>query len=198
MTRRRIYNTDTQKQNRPNIKLQKNPIKFVNKIKGMIWEKEDLLVNFDVVCLFTKVPDNDTLDIIKKNGWLEEKLYKQLKTCTRSAIFTYKTTIYQQTDGMVIGFRLTQISANIFMEWLKPKAILTSNIKPNTWFRYEDDTYVQWEHGQKKNDVHDSKLWTLPLENDTWSGVETSGKTNRKYEWIGKTTNDVKIHKSFN
>ena len=39
------------------------------------------------------------------------------------------------------------VVANIFMESLEEKALNTITIKPSTWIRYVDDTFVIWPHG---------------------------------------------------
>jgi len=121
----------------------KNSSQFAEKIREMNWEPGDILVSFDVISLFTMVPYADTLKIIKDKQWLDENQHTLLELCTKSAVFTYKEIIYEQTDGMAMGSRLASVFSNIFMEWLNQKAIETSNFKPKTWFRYVDDTFVQ-------------------------------------------------------
>jgi hypothetical protein len=49
-----------------------------------------------------------------------------------------------------MGSPLSPVIANFFMEDLEKKAIEQATHKPVCWFRYVDDTFVIWTHGQEK------------------------------------------------
>ena len=46
-----------------------------------------------------------------------------------------------------MGSPLSPVMANLFMEEFEKKALVTSTLKPEFWFRYVDDTLSSWAHG---------------------------------------------------
>ena len=57
---------------------------------------------------------------------------------------------YEQMDGVAMGSPLSPVIVNFFMEDFERKAIEQAMHKPVCWFRYVDDTFVIWPHGQEK------------------------------------------------
>jgi len=49
-----------------------------------------------------------------------------------------------------MGSPFSPVIANSFMEDFEKKAIEHAMHKPVCWFRYVDDTFVIWSHGQEK------------------------------------------------
>jgi hypothetical protein len=49
-----------------------------------------------------------------------------------------------------MGSPLSPVIANFFMEDFEKKATEQATNKPVCWFRYVDDTFVIWPHGQEK------------------------------------------------
>jgi hypothetical protein len=45
---------------------------------------------------------------------------------------------------------MSPVIANFYMENLEIKAIETATHKPACWYRYVDDTFFIWPHGQDK------------------------------------------------
>ena len=46
-----------------------------------------------------------------------------------------------------MGSPLSPVIANIFIKNLEERALNTAILRPNMWFRYVDDTFVTWTHG---------------------------------------------------
>ncbi|XP_019870071.1 uncharacterized protein LOC109598606 [Aethina tumida] len=73
-----------------------------------------------------------------------------------------------------MGSLLSSVFANFFMEKFEQKAIETSKHKPSVWYRYVDDTFVIWKHGQEKldqflkhlNSQHNIIEFTMELEKE--------------------------------
>ena len=65
---------------------------------------------------------------------------KLLLLCTKNVHFTFNNKIYQQCDGVAIGFPLGPVIAGIFMVELERTLLprLTEYMTP--WKRYVDDT----------------------------------------------------------
>lgn len=56
---------------------------------------------------------------------------------------------YEQTDGVAMERPLRPVIVNLFIGHFQQKAINSFDHKPTVWFRYMDDTFVAWNHGQK-------------------------------------------------
>ena len=115
-------------------------------------EMATIMIEQDVVSLFTNTPINTTLDIIKKQLEADTKLKLQtnlnvddimelLKFIVTTTYFSLRGTIYQQKFGKAMGSPVSPVIANLFMEWLEQQAVLTASItcKPKLWKKYVDD-----------------------------------------------------------
>ncbi|GJQ70696.1 hypothetical protein Trydic_g630 [Trypoxylus dichotomus] len=114
--------------------------------------KEDLLVPFDVKLLFSNVPVEETLEIIKQQlipkGLLPD-LINLVRLCLTSTYFLWNGELYEQASGAAIGSLLSPVIANIFMEAFEHEAIVSSRMKPKCWYGYVDDTLVIWARGPR-------------------------------------------------
>jgi hypothetical protein len=88
--------------------------------------------------------------------------------------FCFEGQFYEQTDGVAMGSPLSPVVANFFMEDFKKRAKHHATHKPTCWFRYVDDTFVIWKHGQEKlteflnqlNGMHNNLRFTMEKEED--------------------------------
>ncbi|XP_025993485.1 uncharacterized protein LOC113004435 [Solenopsis invicta] len=99
----------------------KNSIDFVNKITKIKTKPNDILVSFDVVSLFTNVPVQDTLDIIKKSDKLPANFVPLIEHYLTLTYFQFQGEFFEQTFGAAMGSPVSPIIANIFMEHLEGK-----------------------------------------------------------------------------
>jgi hypothetical protein len=75
-------------------------------------------------------------------------------------------------DGVAMGSPFSPVIVNFFMEDFENKAIEQAAHKPVYWFRYVDDTFVIWPHGQEKlteflnylNGLHNKIQFTMEKE----------------------------------
>jgi len=71
-----------------------------------------------------------------------------------------------------MGSPLSPVIANFYMEDFETKAIEKAIHKPACWYRYVDDTFVLWPHGQEKlmdflnhlNGIHNKIQFTIEIE----------------------------------
>lgn len=88
----------------------------------------DFLVSYNVSSLFTSVPLDETISILADkaftNDWFNEThglhLTKQdlvdlLRGATKDQLFLFNGQLYEQTDGVAMGFPLGPLLANVFM-----------------------------------------------------------------------------------
>ncbi|XP_054257426.1 uncharacterized protein LOC128982489 [Macrosteles quadrilineatus] len=139
----------------------KNSKDFVEKSKSIVLADTDKLVSFDVESLFTNVPVSETLKIIETRLTNDDTLANRTKLpvnvimelldlCTQCNYFQLEGKLYRQDEGMAMGSPLSPIFANIFMEEFEQKALASARLKPKIWWRYVDDTFVVFPHGDDK------------------------------------------------
>ena len=110
---------------------------FTHSIEGIQLKPDECIMSYDVKALFTSVPIQPAINIIKKH--LEEDKELHLRTsmtvnhiscllefCLKNTYFTFQGGFYKQIEGASIGLPLSPIVANLFMEDLEIKAINTS------------------------------------------------------------------------
>ena len=98
----------------------------------MAVDDRDLMVSFDVVSLFTKVPIEETLEVINQ-GLDEDKtlldrtpleiedICALTELCLRSTYFHCKDQSFEQIEGAAMGSPLSSIIPNISMNHLERK-----------------------------------------------------------------------------
>jgi hypothetical protein len=145
---------------------------FVNKIKNIKVDKDDILVSFDVVSLFTKIPIDGAMNVIR--NITDPGTANLIELCLKSTFFSFQGDVYEQTCGVAMGSPLSPIIANLFMEDLENNALNSSPFKPKYWNRFVDDTFVIWPHGWDKldefvthlNKQSDHIKFTMEVENN--------------------------------
>ena len=126
---------------------------FIHSIEEIIVEPEECMMSFDVKALFTSIPIQPTLKIIKK--LLEEDtslhqrttmavkhIYCLLEFCLTNAYFSFQNKLYEQKEGAAMGSPISSIVANIFMEDFEIRALATSPSTPKIWKRFVDDAFT--------------------------------------------------------
>ena len=114
-------------------------------------EAGDVMVSFDVVSLYTNVPIDETIELIKKEFFTlkpgadpnkinlncnDKKLSKYhgeidgmhwelfehlLRRCLQESVFVFNNKLYKQIDGISMGLQLGPSMANIFMHYFENK-----------------------------------------------------------------------------
>ena len=111
------------------------------------------LSSYDVTALFTSVPVEPALGIIKdlleQDNTLKERtvlLVKDiillLQFCFHNTYFSFQGQFYEQVEGAAMRSPVSPIVPNLYMEYLKQKALLTATHPPRLWLGYVDDTFV--------------------------------------------------------
>ena len=106
----------------------------------------DLLNSFDVVSLYTKIPINEVVEVIKKVS--DPKTAHLVEICLSSTYFCFQGEIYEQIEGVAMGSPLLPIVANLFMEDFEEKVINSSPQKQRWWLIFVDDVFSNWPHGE--------------------------------------------------
>ena len=131
-------------------------------LRSMKLGKEECLMSFDVKALFTSVPIEPAISIIKKL-LKEDPTLKQrtsmavnhivclLEFCLRSTYFTFKGRFCEQQEGAAMGSPISPIVGNLYMEDLGTKAIQSAQNPPSFWRWFVDDTLTIMKSSQIDN-----------------------------------------------
>ena len=126
---------------------------FVEQAKHITLAPGECLSSYDVSALFTSVPADPALNIIKdlleKDHTLKERTVMEvsdiillLEFCLKNTYFSFQDQFYEQVEGAAMGSPVSPIVANLYMEYLEQKTLSTAPTPPGFWHRYVDDTFV--------------------------------------------------------
>ena len=113
---------------------------MVSELKEFKAEEGDILVSFDVVSLFTKIPVDDALRVVREVT--DEETEMLVRICLKSTFFSFKGVLYEQIEGVAMGSPLSPVVANLYMEAFEKSAIESFPLKPKWWKRFVDDTNI--------------------------------------------------------
>ena len=140
----------------------KNSIDFIDHIKDVVIEEDDILVSFDVVSLFTSVPVDCTSKCIFDLLVVDDSLSTHtqlnahdiktgLEICSNSTVFSFQNVLYRQTFDIPMGSCIAPIVANIFKEHIEKAALTTFHMPHQLWLRYVDDTFCVLKKSTRQN-----------------------------------------------
>ena len=134
---------------------------FVSKAKGLTPQMGECLSSYDVTSLFTSVPIDPALNIIKDLLEKDEKLNDRtvlpvqnimelLGFCLYNTYFSFQNKFYEQVEGVAMGSPVSPIVANLYMEYFEEKALKSAASPPQVWYRFVDDTWVIQKQSSKQ------------------------------------------------
>jgi hypothetical protein len=102
---------------------------LINIIKNEKVGPQDTLISFDVVSIFTKIPLDEAIQIVKEVT--DPETTKLAEVFLRSTFFSYQGEFYEQTSDVAMGSPLSPIVANLFMENFEKRALESFPLKPS-------------------------------------------------------------------
>lgn len=158
----------------------KNSISFVNKIREIDIDENEIMISFDVVSMFTNIPILLMIQLIgirrseiQKHSGIHFELFREiliflLKEC---AVFQWNDKSYKQRDSLAMGSPLSPILAKILMNRLLDVTLPKLKDKPKFLALYVDDSFWIVKNGSETtilhqlNQYHEKIKFTLEKEN---------------------------------
>ena len=139
----------------------KNTGDFIEQIKGITLQANECITSYDVSALFTSVPIDPAINIIKGRLELIQELHSRttmkvehiislLEFCLKTTYFQFQGKFYEQIQGAAMGSPISPIVANLFMEDFEVKAINTAQCPPNMWKRHVGYTCMILDSARKE------------------------------------------------
>ena len=134
---------------------------FVSKIREVTFLPGEWLSSYNVTALFTFVPIDPALNIIKdlleKDETLSNRsvlsvqnIIELLGFCLHYIYFSFQNMFYEQVEGAAIGSLVSPIVANLYMEHFEGEALKSASHPPRYWYRFVDDTRVIQQQAHKQ------------------------------------------------
>ena len=110
---------------------------FVEQVRHITLAPGEYLSSYDVSALFTSVPIDPALKIIKdllvKDPTLKDRtvigiddIILLLEFCLKNTYFSFQGQFFEQVEGAAMGSPVCPIVANLYMEYLEQKALSTA------------------------------------------------------------------------
>ena len=121
----------------------KNTQHFIQKIQQVTLEPGEVISSYDVKALFTSVPVDPAINIVKQRLTQDLSLPQRtqmsipqtvtlLEFCLKNTYFLFQGKYYEQVHGAAMGSPISPLIASLFMEEFEAKA-LQSALHPLTY-----------------------------------------------------------------
>ncbi len=126
---------------------------FLRRIQDLTIADNEVMVSFDVVSLFTSIPQDlacKTIRQLLESGnnnmsLTTDEMMTLLEFCLNT-VFTFDGKIYQQIKGTPMGSPISGVIAEAVLQRLEQEVL--PRCPPKFWARYVDDTFVVVERNR--------------------------------------------------
>ena len=142
----------------------KSTSQFMDQVKHFKFNKNQIMVSFSAVSLFTNVPLSETIEIIGNRPYSEdgpllnqlpfkEEVFKKLMFCANQGLSMYKDRLYKQIDRVTMGSPLGRTIVNFFLGYVVEKVFADQTIcLPKLYLRYIDDIFSIFNNNDDCNE----------------------------------------------
>ena len=129
---------------------------FINKLRRLpILPPGSLQVTLDVSSLYTNILHDEGIEACEEYLNSRESqapptadICHLIQLILSMNLFVFNEKYYLQIHGTAMGTRMAPSYANLFLGKLERKFLATQNRIPRVWWRYIDDTFAIWTHGE--------------------------------------------------
>ena len=119
--------------------------------------EDAILVTADAVDLYPSIPHRAGLEAFKITLDLTENKFistddkvKMAEFILKNNYFQFNGKLKQQISGTAIGSKFAPTYACVFMDQIETDFLRAQKNVPFVWFRYIDDVFLLWTHGENK------------------------------------------------
>ena len=130
---------------------------YVNQMPLHLCQKILFCVQYNVAGLYPNIPHEDelvamckALDAREDKTVSTDSLTESAECVLKNNIFEKNPSFYKQLRRTAMAIKMAPPYAIIFMGDLEEKLLKDYNKKPLAWWRYIDDIFMLWEHGEKE------------------------------------------------
>ena len=131
---------------------------FLENVRGLgSLPKGSLLVTLDVVSLYPSIPHSDglaALSVFLDNNHFSPVVSRGIVSMAHFVLthnfFSFCDSLFLQIAGTAIGSVMAVCYAIIFMHVFECSALEATSLKPYVWWRFIDDIFAVWTHGEDK------------------------------------------------
>ena len=131
---------------------------FLRKLRALPELPDDcLLCTIDVVGLYPNIPHDEGLSAVRnalntrEDQSVSTDSIVDLAECVlKNNTFEHNSEFYRQLQGTAIGTKMAPPYAILFLAELEERLIKNWPLKPSVWWRYIDDIFMLWQHGEDK------------------------------------------------
>ena len=145
------------------IKDTKHFLQKLEELKKSGIPKESILVTMDVASLYTNIDHDEGAEACfqklecRQNKRVSSGMLKSLILLVlKCNAFRFGSTIYEQVMGTCMGTPMAPNYANLFMDKFENDVLQSfrekTGLAPLVWFRYIDDIFFIWTHGEDSLD----------------------------------------------
>ena len=116
-----------------------------------------IFCTIDVVGLYPNILDKKGLETIRKaldkregQAISTDSLILLAKCVLKNNVFEHNMRYFKQLQGTAIGTKFPPPYVILFMCYLEDKVLNSFIEKPLVWWRYIDDIFMIWQHGEEK------------------------------------------------
>ena len=126
---------------------------FIQQLQGKWLETQQIITSYDVKVLLTSVPVQPSIQIAKQRLQQDSTLTQRtsmfilqitslLEFCLTHTYFLFQGKYYEQVQGAAMGYPISSLIANIFIEDFEVKALMSIPHPMPFCSRVVDDTFV--------------------------------------------------------
>ena len=160
-----------------------NSTHFAETMRDVSVGSDESLVSFDVTSLFTNVPIEEAVGVIRDKLREDENLVERtplspdrvaelLSLCLKSTYFSFDGVFYEQRQGAAMGSPVSAVVANLCMEFFEELALESAPSRSCLWKPYVDDTCCILRRGDADvllnhlNSIRPTIKFTMELEEE--------------------------------
>ena len=103
--------------------------------------EDEMLISFDVTSLFTNMPVDEAVQVIRdklqgdemladRTTLSPDRVVDMFEACLRSTCFSYGGDVYEQREGAAMGSPVSAVVAHPYMEFFEELALRSASAKP--------------------------------------------------------------------